>query len=216
MEVVSFIQHGHLWSFAVLVIGIIALPGADMAFVMGNTLAGGRLLGIAAISGIVAGGIAHSVMAYFGIGLVLQAVPWAYSLMLFVGAIYLAWIGVQLFLSAPASDAATSVTIRSQRETVVQGMMTSLLNPKAYFFMLAIYPQFIRPQEGSLGMQIIILGTIIATVQIAIYGGTAWSMVKVIKSSTNSQTLQIRLSRTFGVLLIGFAVLSVTRAFSGN
>ncbi len=42
MEIVAFVQHGHLWSFLVLVIGIIALPGADMAFVIGNTLAGGR------------------------------------------------------------------------------------------------------------------------------------------------------------------------------
>lgn len=53
----------------------------------GNTLAGGRSIGLAAISGIVVGGMAHSVMAYLGIGLILQAVPGAFSVMLFVGAV---------------------------------------------------------------------------------------------------------------------------------
>ena len=213
MEIVSIVQQGYLWAFLVLVIGIIALPGADMAFVISNTLAGGRSLGVAAISGIVAGGIAHSVMAYLGIGLVLQAVPWAFSVILVVGAIYLAWLGVHFIISAPASNTASSETARSRRWTAVQGMTVSLLNPKAYFFMIAVYPQFIRPQEGSLGLQVIILGTIIAAVQVIIYGGTAWSVAKVSGSSTNGRTLQIQLSRALGVVLIGFAVFSVARAF---
>ena len=216
MEIVSFVQQGHLWAFLVLVIGIIALPGADMAFIMGNTLAGGRSLGVAAISGIVAGGMAHSVMAYLGIGVVLQAVPWAFPVMLAVGATYLAWIGVQFIILAPASNAATSITPRSRRWTIVQGMTVSLLNPKAYFFMFAIYPQFIQPQEGSLGIQIITLSTIIAAVQIIVYGGTAWSVAKVSGRSTNSAALQTQLSRALGVLLIGIAVLSFTRAFLGS
>ncbi len=216
MEIVSIAGQGHLWAFLVLVIGIIALPGADMAFIMGNTLAGGRSLGVAAISGIVAGGMAHSVMAYLGIGVVLQAVPWAFPVMLVVGAIYLAWLGVQFIISTPASSAATSITARSRRWTVVQGMTVSLLNPKAYFFMLAVYPQFIRPQEGTLGIQIITLGTIIAAVQIMIYGGTAWSVAKVSGRSTNSAALQVQLSRALGILLIGIAVLSVMRALWGS
>ena len=61
-----------LWLFALLVFGIVALPGMDMAFVLSSTLADGRRGGFAALAGIVAGGIAHTAMGTLGIGL-LQA-----------------------------------------------------------------------------------------------------------------------------------------------
>lgn len=216
MELISLIGPGQLWIFSILVVGIIALPGSDMAFVIGNTLAGGRSVGLAAISGIVVGGIAHSVMAYLGIGLILQAVPGAFSVMLFVGAVYLAWLGYQLLKTVPGPRSAHSTTARSRLTTMGRGIITCLLNPKAYFFMFAIYPQFIRPEKGSFGMQVIILSTIIALVQIAIYGGSAWSMSKLTSRFGSGRTLEIKLSRAMGVFLIVIACLSVARGIWGG
>ncbi|MEH6547389.1 MAG: LysE family translocator [Sneathiella sp.] len=211
MELISLIGPGQLWIFFILVVGIIALPGSDMAFVIGNTLAGGRSIGLAAISGIVVGGMAHSFMAYLGIGLVLQAVPGAFSVMLFAGAIYLAWLGYQLLMTIPGPQSAHSTTVRSRSTTMGQGVITCLLNPKAYFFMFAIFPQFIQPAKGSFGIQVIILGTVIALVQIAIYGGSAWSVSKLTSRFSSGGTLEIKLSRAMGVFLIVIAFLSVAR-----
>ena len=61
-------QTTQLWLFFVLVLGIIALPGMDMAFVLGSTLVDGRRGGLAALAGIVAGGVAHTAMAALGVG----------------------------------------------------------------------------------------------------------------------------------------------------
>lgn len=216
MELISLIGQGQLWIFFILVVGIIALPGSDMAFVIGNTLAGGRSTGLAAISGIVVGGIAHSIMAYLGIGLILLAVPGAFSVMLFVGAVYLAWLGYQLLKTVPGPRSAHSTTARSRLTTMGQGVITCLLNPKAYFFMFAIYPQFIQPEKGSLGMQVIILSMVIALVQIAIYGGSAWSMSKLTGRFSSGRTLEIKLSRAMGVFLIVIACLSVARGIWGG
>ena len=216
MELIFLIGPGQLWIFFILVVGIIALPGSDIAFVIGNTLAGGRSIGLAALSGVVVGGIAHSVMAYLGIGLLLQAVPGAFSVMLFVGAVYLAWLGYQLLKFVPGPRSAHSTTTRSHLTTMGQGIITCLLNPKAYFFMFAIFPQFIRPEKGSLGIQVIILGLIIALVQIAIYGGSAWSMSKLTSSLSSGRTLEIKLSRAMGVFLIVIACLSVARGVWGG
>lgn len=216
MELISLIGPGQLWIFFILVVGIIALPGSDMAFVIGNTLAGGRSSGLAAISGIVVGGMGHSAMAYLGIGLILQAVPGAFSVMLFVGAVYLAWLGYQLLKTVPDPRTALSTTARSRINTVGQGVITCLLNPKAYFFMFAIFPQFIQPEKGSLGMQVIILGMVIALVQIAIYGGSAWSMSKLTRKFSSGRTLEIKLSRAMGVFLIVIACLSVARGLWGG
>lgn len=216
MELISLIGPGQLWIFFILVVGIIALPGSDMAFVIGNTLAGGRSIGLAAISGIVVGGMAHSVMAYLGIGLILQAMPGAFSVMLFVGAVYLAWLGYQLLKTVPGPRSAHSTTARSHLTTMGQGVITCLLNPKAYFFMFAIYPQFIQPEKGSFGMQVIILSMVIALVQIAIYGGSAWSMSKLTGRFSSGRTLEIKLSRAMGVFLIVIACLSVARGIWGG
>ena len=63
----SLILHTqHLWLFSVMVLGIIALPGMDMAYVMASALAGGRRMGFAAVAGIVAGGAVHVAMAMLG------------------------------------------------------------------------------------------------------------------------------------------------------
>lgn len=216
MELISLIGPGQLWIFFILVVGIIALPGSDIAFVIGNTLAGGRSSGVAALSGIVLGGIAHSLMAYLGIGLILQTVPGAFSAMLFAGAVYLAWLGYQLLMTVPGPRAELSGKVRSRFTTMGQGVITCLLNPKAYFFMFAVFPQFIQPEKGSFGMQVIILGLIISLVQIAIYGGGAWSMSKLTSKFSSSRTLEIKLSRAMGVFLIVIACLSVARGIWGG
>lgn len=216
MELISLIGPGQLWIFFLLVVGIIALPGSDIAFVIGNTLAGGRKSGMAALSGIVLGGITHSIMAYLGIGLILQTMPGAFSVMLFAGAAYLAWLGYQLLKTVPGPRSEHSATARSRIATMGQGIITCLLNPKAYFFMFAIFPQFIQPEKGSFGMQVVILGMIIALVQIAIYGGGAWSMSKLTSRFSSGRTLEIKLSRAMGVFLILIACLSVARGILGG
>lgn len=216
MELISLIGAGQLWIFFLLVLGIIALPGSDIAFVIGNTMAGGRNLGLAALSGIVAGGMTHTLMAYLGIGLILQAIPGAFSAMLVAGAAYLAWLGYQLLLSVPGPRSEHSTTGRSCLITMGQGVITCLLNPKAYFFMFAIFPQFIRPEKGSFGPQVIILGSIIAIVQIAIYGGTAWSMSKLASRLSRGRALEIKLSRVMGVFLIVIACISLGRGIWGS
>lgn len=216
MELISLIGPGQLWIFFILVVGIIALPGSDIAFVIGNTLAGGCSGGVAALSGIVLGGIAHSLMAYLGIGLILQTVPGAFSVMLYAGAVYLLWLGYQLLKTDPGPRSAPSTSTRSNLITMGQGVITCLLNPKAYFFMFAIFPQFIQPDKGYFGIQVIILGMIISLVQIAIYGGSAWSVSKLTGRFSSSRTLEIKLSRAMGVFLIVIACLSVARGIWGD
>jgi threonine/homoserine/homoserine lactone efflux protein len=216
MELISLIGAGQLWIFFLLVLGIIALPGSDIAFVIGNTMAGGRNHGLAALSGIVAGGMAHTLMAYLGIGLILQAIPGAFSAMLVLGAAYLAWLGYQLLMAVPSPRSEHATTRLSCLATMGQGVITCLLNPKAYFFMFAIFPQFIQPEKGSFGLQVIIIGSIIAIVQIAIYGGTAWSMSKLTARLNGGGALEIKLSRVMGVFLIVIACISLGRGIWGS
>jgi threonine/homoserine/homoserine lactone efflux protein len=166
-------QTAHLWLFFVLVFGVVLLPGLDMAYVLASALVGGRRAGLAATGGIVAGGVVHVTMGALGIMTVLRLFPAAFNAVLLAGALYIGWIGISLLRSRVAFTEVPTQLRRTQAATFRQGMLTSLLNPKAYLFMLAIFPQFLKPQYGVLWFQAVVLWLIIASTQIAIYGGMA-------------------------------------------
>lgn len=163
-------HYAHLWLFFLMVFGIIALPGMDMAFVLSNALVGGRRSGLYAVAGIVAGGVCHVVAGALGLGLVLRWVPGLLNILLLAGAAYIAWIGVSVLRSQSAIGPLPAVGTPPPWVVFRRAMLTCLMNPKAYLFMLAIFPQFLRVEYGSVWVQAVVLGGIIALTQTAVYG----------------------------------------------
>ena len=202
-----FLPHAaQLWLFFVLVLGIIALPGMDMAFVLGSTLVGGRRGGLAALAGIVAGGAIHTVMAALGVGLVLKTVPALFTLMLVAGAIYLGWVGVSLLRGASALGEIGAPAAGPPATTFRQGLMTCLLNPKAYLFMLAVWPQFARPEHGPMLAQAVVMGAIIVLTQTLVYGSVVLGADHARAFLRGSGRAQVRAGQAIGLLLIAGAV----------
>lgn len=175
MELESLaLQHtAHLWLFFVILLGVIVLPGLDMAFVMASALVGGRRAGLGAVAGIMAGGAVHTALGALGVGVVLRLFPAAFNLLLVAGALYVAWIGVALLRSRSAFDGAVHTHRRPLAATFGRAMLTCLMNPKAYVFMLAVFPQFLRPEYGPVWAQAVVMGLIIAATQALVYGGVA-------------------------------------------
>jgi threonine/homoserine/homoserine lactone efflux protein len=195
----------HLWLFFVLVLGVIVLPGLDMAFIMGSTLTGGRRAGFAALAGVVVGGICHVLMTGLGVGVLLRVFPAAFNALLVAGALYIAWIGISLL----RSDGAFTLTGTAQRPTAAtfrQGMLTCLLNPKAYLFMLAVFPQFLRPEYGALAAQAVVLWLVIAVNQVVVYGGLALAADRARHWLAHRPAAGAIVSRTVGAFLVGAAV----------
>lgn len=205
MEHLHLIHSAQLWLFFVLVLGIIVLPGMDMAFVLGSTLVDGRRGGLAALAGIVAGGVAHTAMAALGVGLVLKAVPGLFTLMLFAGALYLGWIGWSLLRGASALGEVGAPASRPWTATFRQGLLTCLLNPKAYLFMLAVWPQFARPEHGSMLSQAIAMGAIIVLTQAAVYGAVVLGADGARAFLRGSGPAQVRAGQAIGLVLMGGA-----------
>jgi threonine/homoserine/homoserine lactone efflux protein len=163
-----------LWLYFAVVFGVIALPGLDMAFVLASSLVGGRRAGLAAVAGIVAGGVCHMAMGALGVAIVLRMWPTLFNLLLFAGALYVGWIGWSLARTRAGAMLELSTARRSTRMTFFQAMATSLMNPKAYVFMLAIFPQFIRPADGPVWLQATALALITAATQAGVYGSVAF------------------------------------------
>lgn len=205
MEILILSDLSHLWLFFVLVLGIIALPGMDMAFVLGSTLVDGRKGGVAALAGIVAGGAAHTAMAALGVGLALQTVPQLLTAMLVAGALYLGWIGWSLLRGASALGEVHDQASLPWGATFRRGLLTCLLNPKAYLFMLAVYPQFARPEHGSMEVQAVAMGAIIALTQAAVYGAVALGADRARQFLRASGGGQVLAGQAVGLLLMAGA-----------
>jgi threonine/homoserine/homoserine lactone efflux protein len=198
----------HLWLYAVLVFGIIVLPGMDMAFVLASSLAGGRRAGFAAVFGMVVGGFAHVVMSALGVGLLLKLYPALFNLMLFAGCVYVAWMGYAIARHASANNALADVAPNEEKSLTkifIQAVGTCLLNPKAYLFMLAVFPQFLKTDTAAFGpiwSQALILFAIGATCQIAIYGTVAIAASQVRERLNRGSSSQMWFARGVGALLI--------------
>jgi threonine/homoserine/homoserine lactone efflux protein len=213
-------HYAHLWLFFVIVFGVIALPGLDMAFVLGSALSGGRRSGMAAVSGIVAGGVCHVTMTALGIGMLLKLIPGVFNAVLLAGALYIAWIGLSLVRSksgfdSPGFDASANSAARAPHATFWQGMFTALLNPKAYLFMLAIFPQFLRPSYGAIWVQALVLWGIIAITQFVVYGGIAWMADAVRAWLGRKPDSGLLATRWVGVLLIAAALFTGVEGWRG-
>lgn len=209
-------QTSHLLLFAVLVAGIVVLPGMDMAFVMGSALADGRKGGLSAVAGVVTGGAVHVFMAATGISLAVRSAPHAFNVALCLGSAYIGWLGWTLLRGNANVGLIRSHATQPARITFQRGLATTLLNPKAYLFMLAIFPQFLRPEYGSFAAQAVILGVIICSTQLVVYGFLAIAAVRARQWIAQNRPAQIRLGQVVGGLLIAIAVSTGFQGWQNN
>ncbi|MBM7045321.1 MULTISPECIES: LysE family translocator [Rhizobium] len=163
----------NLWLFFLLLFGIIIVPGMDMLFVLANSLTGGSNRGLAATGGIMLGGVLHSLNGALGIGLLMHFVPILFNPLLIAGGAYMAFIGVTLMRSSITVGHEGPAGSRSAWKAFRQGAVTCLINPKAYLFIFAVYPQFLKPDYGPMWIQAVIMGAMTIVTQFAVYGGLA-------------------------------------------
>ena len=192
-----------LWLFALFVFGIVVLPGMDMAFVLASSLVDGRRAGLSAVAGMVAGGAVHTLMGALGVGVLLQLMPAAFNTVLAAGALYVAWMALALWRSPATLAQVQDQPSRSLAHTFGRAAATCLLNPKAYVFMVAVFPQFVRPGQGNLATQVVAMGLIIAATQALVYGGVALGAGAVRARLRQSLPAQARIARAVAVLLLG-------------
>jgi threonine/homoserine/homoserine lactone efflux protein len=198
----------NLWLFTFLVFGIIIVPGMDMLLVIANALTGGRRLGLAATAGIMLGGAVHTVFGALAFGVFSGLPSTLYKIILLAGAGYMAWIGWTLLKSAITVDKIGRAEKTSAWRAFAQGTITCLLNPKAYLFVIAVYPQFMRPQYGPIWNQAFAMGAITILTQLAIYGSLGLAAAGGRAFLTSSRTATVWIGRSVGALFIAAAAVT--------
>jgi threonine/homoserine/homoserine lactone efflux protein len=196
----------NLGLFFTLLFGIIIVPGMDMIFVLANALTRGRSAGLAATAGIMAGGLVHSLYGALGV---------LFRPLLIAGALYMAWIGITLMRSTITVDHLGPAETGSNGQAFRRGMVTCLINPKAYLFMLAIYPQFLRPDFGPLAPQAAVMAAMTAATQLAIYGGLALAAGRARSLLVGNARATVWIGRISGALLVLVSALTFWEGIKG-
>ncbi len=204
----------NLWIFFVLLFGIIIVPGMDMFFVMANSLTGGRARGLAATAGVMLGGVFHTLFGAFFVGAITKLAPSLITAILIAGAAYMAWVGFTLIKSSITVDDLGTAKTKSMWAAFRQGAITCILNPKAYVFVLAVYPVFIQPRFGPVWSQALAMGILTALTQLGIYGGLALAAAKSRDLLISNPATTIWIGRVAGVLFLCVAALTVWHALS--
>ncbi len=203
----------NLWLFFTLLFGIIILPGVDMMFVLANALTRGRAAGLAATAGMMIGGLVHSAYGALGVGLLAKLLPVLFTPLMVAGALYMAWIGFTLTRSAIVVEDVGRADTKSNWEAFRRGVITCLINPKAYMFMLAVYPQFLRPEFGPLAPQAAIMAAMTGATQFAVYGAIAVAAGRARGMLVGNRTGTVWIGRCCGMILLAIAVLTLWEAF---
>jgi threonine/homoserine/homoserine lactone efflux protein len=143
-----------LLSFTLIAALVAISPGPDTLLTIRNTLDGGARSGIATVFGVMSGGIVHAVLAALGLTLILVQSAEAFFWVKVIGALYLAYLGVQSLRAGlrrrPDTNPTSAASYRpgdSRRRAFVQGFFTNALNPKVAAFYFAFLPQFISPGD---------------------------------------------------------------------
>ncbi|RUV30348.1 MULTISPECIES: LysE family translocator [unclassified Mesorhizobium] len=204
----------NLWLFFILLFGIIAVPGMDMLFVLANALTGGRDRGLAATGGIMLGGMVHTLNGAVGVGLLMHFVPILFKPLLIAGAAYMAFIGITLMRSSIIVGDNAPAGSRTAWKAFRQGLVTCLINPKAYLFVLAVYPQFLKPAYGPIWMQATVMGLLTVLTQAAIYGGLAITAGRSRNLLVANPQTTVLAGRAAGLLLFAVSVFTVWEGLS--
>ncbi len=165
------ISPGTLLLYTMGALVLIISPGPDFIYVTTRGIAQGRIAGVLSATGISIGLMVHTTLAALGLSALLQTSGVAFQTVKLMGAAYLIYLGIKVFLDKEALIQHGQNTVKLNRLAVVrQGIATNVFNPKAIITFMAFIPQFINPTDSHATLQIIILGGIIAFLAIVWFG----------------------------------------------
>jgi len=161
-----------LHSYLLFVLASIVLcivPGPDMAFLLGRSIAQGRKAGVLAAVGINLGGYVHLTASILGLSAILAASSFAFTLVKWAGALYLIYLGIRALRTKATDLQLDTSNSKPLNHSAIfwQGFVSDVLNPKVAMFFLAFLPQFVDPHENPVP-QLLLLGLTVNMIAIVL------------------------------------------------
>jgi len=194
-----------LLAFVAAAFVVVISPGPDTLLILRNTLTSGRSVGLATVTGVQLGLVVHTTAAIFGLSLIIVSLPALYGAIAIAGAIYLAWLGYQSIHAGVVFLDGVEGPVISPTKGLRDAAITNILNPKVIFLFLALMPNFINPNAGSVSLQLATLGIALIIVNTIWQGALALAAEGPRKWLAEAR-IQRSLSWITGVVLVIFAV----------
>ncbi len=182
-------------------------PGPDIAFILGQTVRGGKQAGFAAMAGIWTGAFGHVLMAAVGLSAILATSAVAFSVVKWVGAAYLIWLGIKALRSGGGSFVSEQKSASDNLGPVFrQGVLIAVLNPKVAIFFLAFLPQFVVPGAGPVWAQLFFHGCLIIVVAAFVEPPLVLAGERLTLRLRNNPSFAMWLDRTLGAMFIALGI----------
>lgn len=179
--------------FAAAALALIAVPGPNMLYIAARSLAEGRRAGIASALGVETGVLVHIGAAAVGLSALVASSATAFSVLKYLGAAYLVFLGLRTLLRRENGKPAAVRADGSLGRAFAEGILVNVLNPKVALFFLAFLPQFIDPERGSAALQVMVLGVVFFAIALVL------DMLYALAAGTIGE----RLGRRRGAMRIG-------------
>ena len=168
----------NLLLFVTASMALIVVPGPDMVYVITRGVSQGRPAALVSAAGVCSGTLVHTVFAAVGLSAILAQSALAFSVVKYLGAAYLVYLGVRAVLDRDGFPAPERAERANLSVVFRHGVVSNLLNPKVALFFLAFLPQFVDPAAGATGLQMLGFGIsftimgLLVLCAVALFSGT--------------------------------------------
>jgi RhtB (resistance to homoserine/threonine) family protein len=183
-------------------------PGPDLMYVLSRTVAQGTRVGLASAAGVSTGALVHVAAASVGLSALLATSAAAFSVVKYVGAAYLVYLGVQALRSKGSAlqPSERKIAVVKPWQAFRQGVLVDVLNPKVAIFFMAFLPQFVRPGHGSASLQLLQLGVLVIVVAVAVDSTFVCVAARTTEYLRRRPRTSVWLDRLLGSLFIGLGI----------
>lgn len=205
----------HFGFFLVAVLLLNMTPGPDTAYIVGRSVAQGRGAGLVSALGISAGCCVHALACAFGLTALLAASATAFTVIKFVGAIYLMYLGVRLIFArqgagpaggANGANGANGGAARPLGQLFLSGFWTNVLNPKVVLFFVSFFPQFVAAESAHKALAFLVLGAVFVLMSTVWNSFVAWIAGSVTQRFSGKPGVKKWLDRTVGTAFVGLGL----------
>ncbi len=193
-----------LFVIASAILGI--TPGPDIIYVITRGAAQGPGAGVAAAAGLSTGIIGHTMLCVAGVSAVLAASAPAFTAIKLLGAVYLVYLGVQMWRAKERPDLAGDGKRQPMAAIYRQSIVMNLLNPKVALFFLAFLPQFASAEAGPVAVQLGVLGAVFMIVSFAVMSAAGFAGGAISRFLATSEGAARWTQRTAGGVLIALGI----------
>ena len=185
---------------------VLAIPGPTIMLVVSYALAQGRRSALASVTGVALGDTTAATLSLIGLGALLATSAVLFTVLKWIGAAYLIWLGFKMWRAEPAPLETTAASSRDNRTILLHAWIVTALNPKGIAFFIAFLPHFIAP-EAPVTPQLVLMG--VTFVALAIVNALVYAyLAAAVRTQVKRPSTMKLINRLGGGVLIGAGLMT--------